>query len=743
MLHNFLLAAVSTNYPAKVRQAIQSIDDNLKMLQQISLKQVVNGKDGTSDIKETVLMKAVELGNLDIVKTLIEAGADVTSSTEKGTALHYACTKGNIDIVKTLIDTYKRQNAATEKKSEQKNQNASETALAHFLDARDPEGLTPLIAASIQPHPAIVELLLNEGANACLASEQGGTALNILTNGTIVEKNPKERLETIKILLRNPDRASFLLLYRAGKMSHTALQQLTFPENLDMEIAETLIYSMKQLKSSEAKENLDTVYKEAVRFPCYFLLQAFLKHGYSPSLQDLHNTVNGGGYSYITHTFKFLFAKFPASSVPLLFDSQRDFYNQSLSLGKETLLMTAAIKAFNRREIVDFLLQSNDVNYQNDKGYTAIFFAIAAESKYPTFQNDQVYIVKALINAGADLTHKSKEGESIIDFLFKDFSNSAFNSLIPVVSFEQLDQILYQLSKFTPNEKDLQNNIKILLKAGAGFSKNVSDIDDKEIKNAFKQRKQTLNSVSESLKKAATQKETILKTISELMEDLADVETKKTTSTKTKIKYFSGVDSQPLLSDSTEVKSTNLSNPKLIGAKNIFTQWFDLLFNDLMSPKNLSNLATRLTIFEQVMQCLSSRDYVRGADYVRAGKDLLKNDVEYQKILNAFLKLPQPIYQNQFCDFLKQEINELNRFESRSKFFLGMLIDLARGKWNISVSKKTNHVSSPIAVTQTLAQISSSNNNGEETNSNQNNLKKQNVTTPTANANASTEHRMN
>lgn len=44
--------------------------------------------------------------SIKVAKTLIEAGADLTSQTQTGcygTALHYAITKVNVDLVKMLI----------------------------------------------------------------------------------------------------------------------------------------------------------------------------------------------------------------------------------------------------------------------------------------------------------------------------------------------------------------------------------------------------------------------------------------------------------------------------------------------------------------------------------------------------------------------------------------------------------------------------------------------------------------
>ena len=53
---------------------------------------------------QTALMLAVSHGRLDMVKMLLEAGADINTQDDDGsTALMCACEHGHVDIVKVLL----------------------------------------------------------------------------------------------------------------------------------------------------------------------------------------------------------------------------------------------------------------------------------------------------------------------------------------------------------------------------------------------------------------------------------------------------------------------------------------------------------------------------------------------------------------------------------------------------------------------------------------------------------------
>lgn len=111
--------------------------------------EVRNGKG------ESALMLAAIRGQTELVRALIEAGADVNKT--GWTPLHYACSgtsPAQIDIVHLLLD-----NAA-------------------YIDAESPNGSTPLMMAAMYGLSGVVQLLLDEGADPSLRNQQGLSAID-------------------------------------------------------------------------------------------------------------------------------------------------------------------------------------------------------------------------------------------------------------------------------------------------------------------------------------------------------------------------------------------------------------------------------------------------------------------------------------------------------------------------------------------------------------------------------------
>ncbi|WP_430364958.1 ankyrin repeat domain-containing protein [Trinickia sp. NRRL B-1857] len=101
---------------------------------------------------ENAMMLAALNGDADLVKALIEKGAEVN---KQGWApLHYAASNGHDDIVKILLD-----NSA-------------------YIDAGSPNGTTPLMMAARGNHLSTVKVLLDGGADSRVKNQLGLTALD-------------------------------------------------------------------------------------------------------------------------------------------------------------------------------------------------------------------------------------------------------------------------------------------------------------------------------------------------------------------------------------------------------------------------------------------------------------------------------------------------------------------------------------------------------------------------------------
>jgi ankyrin repeat protein len=108
----------------------------------------------------TPLMFAVTSDHLDIVNELIRRGADITTAAMNGaTALHLAANFGHVDILKKIIDTH--------------------LAERDHLNAQDSRGQTALHGAAEGGMVNSVMLLLQKGADATIMDDDGNTAYDL------------------------------------------------------------------------------------------------------------------------------------------------------------------------------------------------------------------------------------------------------------------------------------------------------------------------------------------------------------------------------------------------------------------------------------------------------------------------------------------------------------------------------------------------------------------------------------
>jgi uncharacterized protein len=116
-------------------------------------------------VKETsgmlLLCEAIKTQNIDIVRLLIELGAEVNDEDrimyEDEIPLSLACSQGNFEIAKLLLDS---------------------GAIAD-IPKTDPEYLNPLMCAVTSGNFDIVKLLVKRGADVDVIRDAGNSALSI------------------------------------------------------------------------------------------------------------------------------------------------------------------------------------------------------------------------------------------------------------------------------------------------------------------------------------------------------------------------------------------------------------------------------------------------------------------------------------------------------------------------------------------------------------------------------------
>ncbi len=118
---------------------------------------------GSADV--SALMIAAEFGHLDCVELLLEKGADVQFASESGNALHFAALTDRKDIGRLLIERGVNVN----------------TTGKRIVSFRNDPGFTPLMYAAMTERndPALVQLLIDRGANVNARASSGETALSL------------------------------------------------------------------------------------------------------------------------------------------------------------------------------------------------------------------------------------------------------------------------------------------------------------------------------------------------------------------------------------------------------------------------------------------------------------------------------------------------------------------------------------------------------------------------------------
>ena len=121
---------------------------------------------------ESPLMLVALRGHVDLVKKLIDRGADVNKT--GWTPLHYAATNGHLEIMNLLLEHHA------------------------YIDAESPNATTPLMMAAHYGSADAVRLLLSAGADPALKNQLGMSAIDFA-----LKAERKEAAELIAAVRRS------------------------------------------------------------------------------------------------------------------------------------------------------------------------------------------------------------------------------------------------------------------------------------------------------------------------------------------------------------------------------------------------------------------------------------------------------------------------------------------------------------------------------------------------------------
>lgn len=241
------------------------MSDKIRLKEVLSL--IASGNLNQKDANGvSALQKACLSAELELLKILIEAGADLEAVAENGqTALIEASSKGHHQVVKILID------AGAE------------------LEASDQTGQTALLRASSNGHTEVLSLLIAGGADVNATDQKGVTPLIeaafcqtpvevfrlLIAGGADVSTKDDDGFTALRIVLSDGDSETLHLLESAI-------------ENEGPKSAEALIRSLnKDYKKRQQHQNKQALFSRSQDF----LREAFLAQ------KSLHQTKLEGGVS--------------------------------------------------------------------------------------------------------------------------------------------------------------------------------------------------------------------------------------------------------------------------------------------------------------------------------------------------------------------------------------------------------------------------------------------------------------
>ncbi|KAJ7759531.1 ankyrin repeat-containing domain protein [Mycena metata] len=199
--------------------------------------------EGTAAANVNDLFVASQNGHLDVVKFLIEHGADVNAENEDGcTSLYLASRNGRLEVVKFLIEHGANINASDNDgytslsiASANGHLDVVKFLIEHGADinAKDQDGhLTSLYVASANGHLDVVKFLIEHGANIGASNKDGWTSLYLAST--------YGRLKVVKFLIEHgadinaSDKGGYTSLYVASANGHLEVVKFLIEHGADI-----------------------------------------------------------------------------------------------------------------------------------------------------------------------------------------------------------------------------------------------------------------------------------------------------------------------------------------------------------------------------------------------------------------------------------------------------------------------------------------------------------------------------